>query len=233
MRYADFLGRFLPAVRYRKKRTPGEHLSYWLYGFKTWANAFLKLTNKIDFMKKNPKLCQESLQLYFYFCFTRISQVKETLYVKNLHEIFYRELITEKDILYLIMPLFFRAVIDNRTFIMDFMQRAFTPNKDEPTNSCVPIFSYPEHFKEFSFDILTELSKTNETFLKFKPYITARIEIKLLKTEGDFEIVFLSDEKANVEKPAWFQKDGIGYKIQSYEGKLSFVAKSSVDGRGH
>ena len=66
---------------------------------------------------------------------------------------------------------------------------------------------------------------------KFRPFLTARIDIKLLTAGNDFQIVSASDEKARIEKPAWFNKDGIGYVIHSYVGKLEFAAKPSVDGK--
>ena len=69
-----------------------------------------------------------------------------------------------------------------------------------------------------------------EPISKFKPFITARIDMKLTTTKGDFQIVSVSDRSANVTKPAWFQKDGIGYVIQSYTGKQEIVAKATVDG---
>ena len=65
----------------------------------------------------------------------------------------------------------------------------------------------------------------------FKPYITARIDIQLRSTEGDFQIVSLSDEKAKITQPDWIKKGGIGYLIFSYAGRLEFVAKAAVDGR--
>lgn len=65
---------------------------------------------------------------------------------------------------------------------------------------------------------------------KFKNFLTARIDVKL-EAEGDFQILNISDDKATIWKPAWFQKDGTGYQIQSYAGKLAFVAKAAVDGR--
>ena len=48
---------------------------------------------------------------------------------------------------------------------------------------------------------------------------------------GDFQILSVSDNKANIFKPNWLQKDGIGYQIQSYAGKLEFVVKSTIDGQ--
>lgn len=66
---------------------------------------------------------------------------------------------------------------------------------------------------------------------KFQNYLTARIDVKLRSMAGDFQILSLSDENASVSKPAWFQKGGVGYSIQSYTGNLNFIAKASVDGK--
>lgn len=64
----------------------------------------------------------------------------------------------------------------------------------------------------------------------FSRYFTARIDLKLMSTAGDFQILSTSDDKAKLEKPNWFQKDGVGYVIQSYVGELEILAKSTVDG---
>lgn len=64
----------------------------------------------------------------------------------------------------------------------------------------------------------------------FKPYITARIDIQLQSTEGDFQIVSLSDEKAETIQPDWIKKGGTGYVIRSCAGRLEFVAKATVAG---
>ena len=68
---------------------------------------------------------------------------------------------------------------------------------------------------------------------KFSQYFIARIDIKLIsKTSGgEFQILSVSDGNAKILKPEWFQKNGIGYVIKSYVGKLKFVAKTSVDGQ--
>ena len=61
---------------------------------------------------------------------------------------------------------------------------------------------------------------------------TARIDVKLVpKTDGgDFKIFSVSDDKAKLTKPDWFNKGGIGYVLTSYAGKLNFVAKAIGDG---
>ena len=75
------------------------------------------------------------------------------------------------------------------------------------------------------------LSNDSQIINKFSRYFTARLDIKLMSTAGDFQILSISDKKAAVWKPAWLQKSGIGYQIQSYAGKLDFIAKATSDGQ--
>ncbi|MBQ3444240.1 MAG: hypothetical protein IJG33_13455 [Selenomonadaceae bacterium] len=75
------------------------------------------------------------------------------------------------------------------------------------------------------------IHKNPQIPVKLRAYITARIDIKLMTTEGDFQILSVSDDKASVGKPAWFQGNGIGYQIQSYAEKLEFIAKATVAGQ--
>ena len=45
----------------------------------------------------------------------------------------------------------------------------------------------------------------------------------LTNNQDDFQILAVSDDRADVRKPAWFQKNGVGYIIQSYVGSLNIV----------
>ena len=77
-----------------------------------------------------------------------------------------------------------------------------------------------------------EINKANSELIdKFKNYFTARIDIQRQIKAGDFQIVSVSDDRAEIRKPEWFNKDGIGYQIQSYAGKIDLVAKSTNDGQ--
>ena len=61
---------------------------------------------------------------------------------------------------------------------------------------------------------------------------TARADIKLLSTEGDFQVLSVSDDKnTTVLKPGWLQKKGVGYQIESCAEKLELVVKATVDGQ--
>ena len=66
---------------------------------------------------------------------------------------------------------------------------------------------------------------------KFMPFITARMEIKLLSKEGDFKILSVSDNNARVTKPEFLQKGCTCYCVHTYNGKIEMVAKSSVAGQ--
>ena len=66
--------------------------------------------------------------------------------------------------------------------------------------------------------------------IKFYRFLTARIDIKSISA-GDFQILSSSDRIANIEKPSWFQKNGIGYSVTSLAGSLTLVAKATVSGK--
>lgn len=64
-----------------------------------------------------------------------------------------------------------------------------------------------------------------------KNHITARIDFKLYGAESpDFEVIFISDSRASVTKPKWFQKEGIGYVVESYAGHLDISFRSAAGG---
>ena len=66
---------------------------------------------------------------------------------------------------------------------------------------------------------------------KFNPLITARIDAKFMGATGDFQILAISDKKASVSKPGWFQRTGIGYVIQSSNKNLTFIIRVTTDGQ--
>lgn len=87
--------------------------------------------------------------------------------------------------------------------------------------------------KYFLTEDFCNINRNAQIIYRFRDYISARIDIKLISKTGDFQIISLSDNKTNVSKPDWYQKNGIGYILTSYVGKLSFVAKSETAGRIH
>ena len=66
---------------------------------------------------------------------------------------------------------------------------------------------------------------------KISPDVTARIDVKMMSVTSKFKILSVSDEKATVWKPDWFQKEGIGYQIESRAGNLEFTAQTDSDGQ--
>lgn len=89
----------------------------------------------------------------------------------------------------------------------------------------------------FLFSVIKGGKKSDEAIVtivdKFKPFVTARVDVKLIPKvgKGKFEILSISDSTATIEKPGWLQKNGVGYIIQSCFGKLKIVVKSTVDGK--
>ena len=63
-----------------------------------------------------------------------------------------------------------------------------------------------------------------EILAKFKRWFSIRLDIQLKTTiQKDFQIVSISDDKAEIRQPDWFNRNGVGYVIQSYAGKLKIV----------
>ncbi|MBR0062339.1 MAG: glycosyltransferase family 2 protein, partial [Selenomonadaceae bacterium] len=89
----------------------------------------------------------------------------------------------------------------------------------------------------FLFSIVADqaqrLTFSQENFESVLNSITARMDIKLTPQTkgGELQIISLSDKKADVRKPAWLQRDGSGYQIQSCEGDMDAVFKATADGQ--
>lgn len=75
------------------------------------------------------------------------------------------------------------------------------------------------------------LQQSIQVSSSFRPYLTARIDMRMRSDEGDFQILSVSDNKAVVLKPKYLQKGGIGYQIESYLGHLVISAKSTLSGK--
>ncbi len=157
-------------------------------------------------------------------------------FAKNLRELEKRNEILAKNPAYCLMM--FKKHFEwclNRTFearkkfgdeeIYKILHSEFTKDASDSTVLLLSfLFSFIETQNKFHEDNLQE-------YINILSNFTARIDIKLMSTAGDFQIVSVSDEEAKVEKPKWFNKDGIGYLIQSYAGKLEIVIKTSVGGK--
>ena len=70
-----------------------------------------------------------------------------------------------------------------------------------------------------------------EILAKFKRWFSIRLDIQLKTTiQKDFQIVSISDDKAEIRQPEWFNRNGVGYVIQSYAGRLTIVFKVIAGG---
>ena len=69
-----------------------------------------------------------------------------------------------------------------------------------------------------------------EILAKFKRWFSIRLDIQLkTANKEDFKIISVSDDRAEIRKPEWFNRNGVGYVIQSYAGKLT-VGFKIIDG---
>lgn len=82
-----------------------------------------------------------------------------------------------------------------------------------------------QRFLEQDFATVHESTRIH---LNCKPHLTARIDIRLM-TEGDFQILNVSDSRSEVKKLEWVQEKGTSYKIYSYAGKIEFVIIKAID----
>ena len=142
----------------------------------------------------------------------------------------------EKNLMYLF--LFMKNVLNNylkrtadagSSLSTDEIFEALYSNFSEKNNS-------PDWMMPFFFTFVDEERRAkdyhSDIVNNFKQYFTARLDIQLTGSDaGDFQILSVSDDKAAVQKPAWLQKNGIGYVIQSYAGKMEIVAKATGSGK--
>ena len=84
-----------------------------------------------------------------------------------------------------------------------------------------------------ALELKQQIDEQNTKFLNLIADITARIDVELVPKifGGDFQILSVSDDKANIQKPDWFQKNGIGYQIESHARKMDIVAKTTAAGK--
>ncbi len=75
-----------------------------------------------------------------------------------------------------------------------------------------------------------EADNGREIIERLNDYITARIDFKLYGKNADLEIISVSDGKTRILKPQWFQKDGVGYVVESYRGSIELLFRSANGG---
>ena len=89
---------------------------------------------------------------------------------------------------------------------------------------------YSENISALLADYRESLDSNAKTLNKFSKYFTARLDVQLITAnKEDFQIISVSDDRAEIRQPEWFNKNGVGYLIQSYVGKLDIIFKV-IDG---
>ena len=80
--------------------------------------------------------------------------------------------------------------------------------------------------------ISNEENNDAQVIKKFNSYFTARIQFQLWQKKASeaLKIISISDDKAKLSSPGWYKKNGVGYLITSYVGKLKVVAKTLEKG---
>ena len=93
-----------------------------------------------------------------------------------------------------------------------------------------PLYRDMQRFLEQDFAIMHD---DTQIINQFKLFFTSRLYIGLISKNitGNFQILSVSDERTEISKPKWLQKNGVYYLMQSYAGKLEIVAKSDTDGQ--
>ena len=158
-------------------------------------------------------------------------------FVKNLHELENKEEFLSHNPAYC-----FVAFKKHFEFFLTRIDKALKPLSTQEIyeilyNAFAKDYSdYTAVLSSFLFSFIDSEKKIaecyKETINKFKNYFTARIDVKLIpKGNGDFQILFVSDDKITIKRAGFLAKNEIGYLFPSYDGKLELVAKATVDGQ--
>ena len=211
-----------------------EQVSYRFSGFVAYAKALYELVNKTPFLKENPDLVRAKLQGTFNYVITRFAMAEDNLSDKEIYEVFHAAFMKEKDFFYMTIPFFLNSIIANQMYTKELMKRIQRAKNDGLLDNSELSCLEPASTAAFLLKALSDMSTMYNDNLKipdeFCNYFTGRIDVKFVSTMGSFEILFISDDKATIEKPSWLQKRGSGYQIQSYKGKLELIVKTTIKG---
>ena len=97
-----------------------------------------------------------------------------------------------------------------------------SPTSDSTTNLNILLNT---DFLKNRINFITIKDKTNSDYWKgivefFRNYITARIDLKMFYINELSFSVSTNDIKSEITVPQWFNRDGLGYCIHSFAGKL-------------
>ncbi|MBR4903593.1 MAG: glycosyltransferase, partial [Selenomonadaceae bacterium] len=189
----------------RAKRNPQQTINFWLNPVLLGLKSLDNMMNRHEFFLANPS-CRYAVLKHFIdkrYDLTSISAQKLT--AENIYSAIKDEFGDKLGAYDVLIPALCTALYDEKKSYSD------KANSDSKT------------FREFIEYLTSKLTPQ---------FFTARIDVKFeSEKKGDFQIVSVSDNKAEVNKPLWFNKNGIGYTIQSNVGKLELVAKATSKGR--
>ncbi len=117
------------------------------------------------------------------------------------------------------------SLLDN-VEIYEILQRN-SPKTPDSTMSLLPFL--------FSFICNEKKTSANGELIirKFGHCFTAKMLVRMdKKTEPEnLRLLSVSDGKARISRPEWWQKNGVCHMIDSYAGKLEIISKANVDGQ--
>ena len=193
---AVYIRRLSESSVMRKERSPQQTINFWLNPVLIGSKSLDELMSGIEYFKKNPK---QRYALLRYFI-----RVKLNLGFKDVKQLSAYEV--------------YSAIKDKfgeRLGDCDVLVSAL----------CAAIYKEEISATAPAMNDETEApDNAAATLLKFKRYFSARLDIKMLTTNNaDFRIASISDDRAEIRKPEWFNRDGVGYIVQSYVGSLELV----------
>ena len=188
------------------KKTPQETVNFWLNPILLGLKDLDEVMRKSAFFEKNIKYRYATLRDFINIRFDILQNVEKKLPQYDFYETIIKE---------------FDNKLDKYGVLI--------------ATLCTILYAEKKARRDDA-QIIRKLSKIHDEdeqkIQRFAKYFTARVDIKLIpNTDGDLQILSVSDKKANVAKPDWFNKAGIGYVVTSYAGTLKIVAKAIADGQ--
>ena len=191
---AVYIRRLSESSIMRKERSPQQQLNFWLNPVFFGLESLNNLMSGVEYFQRNPK--------QRYAVLKRLVKGKLNLSFRDVREL------SAYDVYAAIKENFGERLGDCDVLISALCAAIY----DEEISAMAP-----DNEK-------VTLDGDAETLRKFKRYFSARLDIKMLTTNSrDFRIVSVSDDRAEIRKPEWFNRDGVGYVIQSYVGSFDIV----------
>ena len=166
-----------------------------------FAKALYELERENKVLAENPEYCLRALKGNLAWCLNRTEYAREELDYEELYKILHEEFAKKFSYSSAMLLPFLFSFIDNDKKIVD--------NEKKLNAYYVNIFN------------------------KLRFYFTATIFVRINKKmdKETIQLLSVSDDKALLTKPEWWQRNGTCHAIGSRAGKLETVAKAIVEGR--